>query len=321
MDKERKYIFGPVPSRRLGLSLGVDIVPYKVCTLDCVYCQVGETTELTIERKEYVEVETVLAQLKKRLADSVKADYITISGSGEPTLNSKLGQIIEQIKKITDIPVAVLTNGTLLTDPAVRQDCAKADVVLPSLDAADEQAFEKVNHPHKNLNAQSLIDGLCKFREQFSGQIWLEVFLVEDLNTDTEQIAKIAEAIKRIRPDKVQLNTAVRPTSQKDVKRIDKQKLEAIAAQLGQSCEIIADFSSAQPPRHAPKQDQQMQTSEIDLDAVLSMLERRPCSLDDICSGLNIAKDQALHYIDQLQKQGVIGSAEKDGTTFFLADH
>ena len=321
MDKVRKYIFGPIPSRRLGLSLGVDIVPHKVCTLDCVYCQVGETTELTIERKEYIEVEAVLSELKKRLAEPVKADYITISGSGEPTLNSKLGLIIEQIKKITDIPVAVLTNGTLLTEPAVREDCAKADVVLPSLDAGDEQAFEKINHPHKNLSVQGLIDGLCKFREEFSGQIWLEVFLVEDLNTDIEQIAKIKKAIKRIGPDKIQLNTAVRPTSQKGVKRIDKQKLEAIAAQLGENCEIIADFSSAQPGKYVQNEAQQMQTSEFDLDAVLSMLKRRPCSLEDICSGLNIAKDQALHYIDQLQEQGVVGCEEKDGTVFFMANH
>ena len=299
-----------MPSRRLGRSYGVDIVPFKVCTLDCVYCQLGRTTKKSIECKEYVPVEPVLAELKDRLTEGLQADFITISGSGEPTLNSRLGELIDGIKKITDIPVAILTNGTLLYKQEVRADCVKADVVLPSLDAGDEQTFQKVNRPHKDISIEKLIDGLCEFRNEFSGQIWLEVFIVEGLNTDNEQIAKIKNAIERIRPDKVQLNTAVRPTAQMGVKRVDAEKLQVIATRLGEKCEVVADFL----PGRCGK------LTESKAEDVLSMLKRRPCSLNDICSGLGIHRNEALKHITHLQQQGFVHSERKDGTTFFKAN-
>jgi wyosine [tRNA(Phe)-imidazoG37] synthetase (radical SAM superfamily) len=171
--EEKKYLYGPVPSRRLGRSLGVDIVPFKLCTLDCVYCQLGKTTKKTLQRGDFLPVEAVLAELKSRLADGLEADFITIGGSGEPTLHSRLGALIDGIKKLTSIPVAVLTNGTLLYKKDVRADCAKADVVLPSLDAADEQTFRRINRPRSGLTVEQLISGLCAFRSEFTGQIWL----------------------------------------------------------------------------------------------------------------------------------------------------
>ncbi len=307
--EEKKYLYGPVPSRRLGLSLGVDIVPFKVCTLDCVYCQLGKTSEKTTERKEYVPAEAVLAELKETLAQGLQADFITISGSGEPTLNLRLGELIDGIKKVTDIPVAVLTNGTLLYRQDVRTNCAKADVVLPSLDAGDKQAFEEINRPHKDIIIENLISGLCVFRNEFAGSIWLEVFLIEGLNTDARQIAKIKNAIKRIQPDKVQLNTAVRPTTHAGIKRVDTEKLEAIAAELGKKCEVVADFSQGRCGKHI----------ESKAEDVLSMLKRRPCSLNEICSGLGIHHNEALKYITHFQQQRMVDSSEKDGTTFFKA--
>ncbi len=310
MSEEQKYLYGPVPSRRLGRSLGVDIMPFKVCTLDCIYCQLGRTTEKTVERKDYVSVEAVLGELRERLAEGLEADFITISGSGEPTLNARLGQLIEGIKKITNVPVAVLTNGTLLIDKSVRADCARADVVIPSLDAGDEQTFRKVNRPHKDISIEKLIAGLCAFRNEFAGQMWLEVFFVEGLNTDAEQIGKIKDAIELIRPDKVQLNTAVRPTAEAGVERVDAEKLQYIAEELGEKCEVVADFS------------RQRFTGDIERKAedVLSMLKRRPCSLNDICSGLGIGRNEALKYISHFQQQGVIDSEEKDGIIFFKAN-
>jgi len=309
MAEVKKYLYGPVPSRRLGLSLGVDIVPFKVCTLDCIYCQLGKTSEKTTERKEYVPAEAVLAELKERLTQGLQADFITISGSGEPTLNLQLGELIDGIKKITDIPVAVLTNGTLLYRQDVRADCAKADVVLPSLDAGDKQAFEEINCPHKDIIIENLISGLCVFRNEFAGPIWLEVFLVEGLNTDARQIAKIKNAIKRIQPDKVQLNTAVRPTTHAGIKRVDIEKLEAIAAELGKKCEVVADFSQQRCAEHIERKAED----------VLSMLKRRPCSLNDICSSLGIHRNEALKYITHFQQQRLVDSSEKDGITFFKA--
>ena len=310
MAEEKKYLYGPVPSRRLGLSLGVDIVPFKVCTLDCIYCQLGRTSQKTIERKDYVPVEAVLAELRDKLDEGLEADFITISGSGEPTLNSRLGELIEGIKKITNIPVAILTNGTLLYKQDVRADCARADVVLPSLDAGDEQTFQRINRPHSGLSIEKLISGLCAFRNEFAGRIWLEVFFIEGFNTDTGQIARIKDAINRIRPDKIQLNTAVRPTAEPGIKSLNAEKLQAIAKELGEKCEVVADFSPARPGGNI----------ECKAEDLLSMLKRRPCSLSDICSALGIGRNEALKYIAHLQQQGVLDSEKKDGVIFFKAN-
>jgi wyosine [tRNA(Phe)-imidazoG37] synthetase (radical SAM superfamily) len=316
------------------MSLGVDIVPFKVCTLDCVYCQLGRTTKKTMERAEYVPTESVLAELEEKLAKGLRADFITICGSGEPTLNSHLGEIIDGIKRITDIPVAILTNGTLLFRADVRAECAKADVVLPSLDAGDKRTFEQVNCPHKDILIEDLISGLCSFRDEFAGQIWLEVFLVEGLNTDAEQIENIRKAAERIQPDKVQLNTAVRPTSRAGITKVDAEKLEAIAEELGEKCEVIADFFPARRSEHISGYAQDVVDSTVEsgmspganisqdwvserIETLLSMLKRRPCSLNEICSALGIHRNEALKYIATLQKRGVVQSFEKDEITFF----
>jgi wyosine [tRNA(Phe)-imidazoG37] synthetase (radical SAM superfamily) len=322
MAEGNKYLYGPVPSRRLGRSLGVDIVPCKVCTLDCVYCQLGGTSQKTVERKEYVPVEHVLAECRKKLNQGLEADFVTVSGSGEPTLNSRLGELIEGIKKITQIPVAVLTNGTLLSREDVRENCARADVVLPSLDAADEQTFQKINRPHKDISIEKQIAGLSAFGSEFPGRIWLEVFLVEGLNTGTEQITKIRDAIEQIRVDKIHLNTAVRPTAQPDIRRLDASKMQAIAKLLGPKAEVVADLSAERkgiaPTIREPEPG--CQAAGHTAEDVLSMLKRRPCSLKELCSSLSILPNEALKYIAHLQQQGVVDSSEKNGITFFKAN-
>jgi len=307
MPEEKKYLFGPVPSRRLGLSLGVDIVPLKTCTQDCIYCQLGVSAEPTIQRKEYVPIEDVIGQLKQRIATGLSADYITLSGSGEPTLNSQLGLLIDEISRLTSIPVAVLTNGTLFSDPAVRADCAKADVVLPSLDAGDEQTFKKINRPHKDIDFAEFVEGLCKFRAQFTGQIWLEVFFCESINTGKEQIEKIKTIVQRIAPDKVQLNTAVRPVIDKSVITVSAERLSVIAKLIGDNAEVIAGFSDTTLAENI----------DISTENVLEMLKRRPCSLDDICHGLGIHRAQALKYISHLERLGLIASLKRGDTIFF----
>ena len=310
MAEKKTYLFGPVPSRRLGRSLGLDIVPFKVCTLDCIYCQIGPTIEKTIERKDYVPIEAVLAELKDRLARNLEADFVTISGSGEPTLHSRLGELIDGIKKITDIPVAILTNGTLLYMPDVRADCAKADVVAPSLDAGDEATFQKINRPHRDISIEKLILGLCAFRKEFAGELWLEVFLVDRINTDIEQIKKIKKIIERIDPDKIQLNTAVRPTAERGVGKLDAPELRAVAEELGPKCQVISS---------APVTGNMQSQYEETVKTVLSVLKRRPCSLNDVCSGLGLNRNEALKCITGLQQQGVVVSEEKNGTVFFKA--
>jgi len=309
MPKQTKYLFGPVPSRRLGLSLGVDIIPLKTCTQNCIYCQLGVDGIVTLKRKAYVPIDAVLAELTERVAAGLQADYITLSGSGEPTLNLQIGQIIDGIKEITDIPVAVLTNGTLFTDPAVRADCAKADIVLPSLDAGNEETFRRINRPHKNISFTSLVKGLCKFRVEFTGQIWLEVFFCDRINTDPRQIEKIKTIIERIDPDKIQLNTTVRPAVDASAIRVGPEKLKAIAEQLGEKAEVVADFSKAASTAKTQLAGRKQN--------ILEMLKRRPCSLDDICSALGIHRNEALKYLADLEKTGKITSESPAGVLYF----
>lgn len=309
MAEETKYLFGPVPSRRLGLSLGVDIVPLKTCTQNCIYCQLGVFGVQTVERKPYVPIEAVLSELRARIAEGLQADYITLSGSGEPTLNSEMGRLIDGIKKITTIPVAVLTNGTLLADPAVRADCAKADVVLPSLDAGDEATFKKINCPHKDINFSAFVEGLCKFRAGFTGEIWLEVFFCEGINTGDKEIEKIRAAILLIGPDKVQLNTVVRPVADESVVPVEPAKLADIAKRLGPDVEVIADFSGLEGEGNV----------EANTENIFEMLKRRPCSLEDICNGLGIHRDEALKHLAHLEAASLITPQPAGDTVFFKA--
>ena len=318
MTQEYKYLYGPVPSRRLGLSLGVDIMPAKVCTLDCLYCQIGKTTNKTLTRKEYLPVKPVLEELKERLEEGLTADYITLSGSGEPTLNERFGELIDGIKAVTSIPVAVLTNGTLLMEPPVRQACAKADVVIPSLDAGDQETFVLINRPHSELSIDKIIDGLVLFRQEYAGQIWLEVFFVESVNTGADQIESIKRAIEKIRPDKIQLNTAVRPTVETVVEKLSNQKLQDIAQMIGFDAEVIADFSNHFTCAENPFDSRNVFDPHV-MQTVLSLLKRRPCSLEDVSTTASISPNLAVKYIAELLKQGRIQTEQKANKTFYSA--
>ncbi len=309
MAQKSKHLYGPVPSRRLGLSLGVDLVPFKTCTLDCIYCQLGKTTHKTLERKEYVPVNDLINELKDVIEKGLKADYITLGGSGEPTLHSGISGLISGIKKLTSIPVAILTNSTLFYLPEVRKDCSGADVILPSLDAGDQQTYELINRPLRQLTFDMLVEGLCALKKEYLGQIWLEVFFVNNMNTDEAEIRKIADAIKKISPDKVHLNTAVRPTAQKDIEKVPPEKLDEIARKLSPNCEVIADYISS----HCRKQSSDVGQT------LLSILKRRPCTLNDICSVLGLDAAEACGYLDKLKQDGLIWSENRQGKTYFGA--
>ena len=209
---EREYIFGPVPSRRLGRSIGIDLVPFKTCTYDCIYCQLGRTTCKTMQRKEWVPFYEIISQLKEKLY--LRPNYITLSGSGEPTLFSRCGELIYQIKEITDIPVAILTNGSLFWMPEVRKSLLNADLVIPSLDAGSQHLFQYVNRPHPEIFFDEMVEGLIRFREEYTGAYWLEVFLLAGVNTPEVEIEKLKACIHSIQPDRVQANTVTRePTT------------------------------------------------------------------------------------------------------------
>ena len=239
-----KYLFGPVPSRRLGRSLGIDVTPFKTCSFDCVFCQCGRTTQLVSERAEFVPFEEVCAEITRWLKEDGAADCITFAGSGEPTLYSRLGELIGFIKARTDIPVIVLSNGTLLYRTDVRSDLLKADIVKVSLSAWDEASFQKINRPAAGILFTQLLAGEREFRKEFSGELWMEVFLMEGVNAGQNQVRNIAVAAVGIRPDKIHLNTAVRPPAEAGVLPVAKEKLAALCELFTPRAEVIASFSA-----------------------------------------------------------------------------
>ena len=305
---QRKYIFGPVPSRRLGRSLGVDLVPHKVCSFDCIYCQVGRTTVKTTRRDAYAPTDEVLAELREVLSSGVACDYVTLSGSGEPTLHADLGRIISAIKTMTDVPVAVLTNGSLLGDPAVRSDLAQADLVVPSLDAGDAETFEKINRPCEGIDFDSYVQALKDFRSEFAGRLHLEVFLAAGVNDDEEQVGRIRALIDEIGPDHVDVNTVARPTADADVQAVAPDRLRRLCELLGPLARIVVP---------APERLDTAGTARPD--EVLAMLRRRPCTLDDLAVGLDCRRDALAELLDELIRDGCVVSTDQQGRTYFCA--
>jgi len=301
-------IFGPVPSRRLGRSLGVDLVPFKTCSYDCIYCQLGRTTRKTVERREWVPLEDILAELDGKLA--TRPDYITLSGSGEPTLYSRLDELIAGIRERTDVPVAVLTNGSLLWRDEVRRQLLGAHLVVPSLDAGDEALFHAVNRPHESLSFRQVLEGLIAFREEYDGQYWLEVFLLAGHTAVEAEVRKIIDCVARIRPDRVQLNTATRPTAEDFAVAVPPARLAEIAARFNPPAEVIADFRGV----HAQSEFQ------AGHDSVLDLLRRRPCTLDDVAAGLGLHRNEAIKYLDELAARGRVETRSVGGRTYYSAE-
>jgi len=305
--EERRYIYGPVPSRRLGRSLGVDLVPYKTCTYDCIYCQLGRTTCKTIERKEWVPTKEVVAEIKDKL-DS-KPDYITLSGSGEPTLHAQIEQLIHEIKSMTDIPVAVITNGSLLWLAEVQRSLLDADLIVPSLDAGSEDIFKYVNRPHPQIKFDQMLRGLQEFRRLFHGRYWLEVFLLSGVTTVETRIEALRDCIKTIAPDKVQVNTVVRPPAEGYATPVPREQLEAIAAQLHPEAELIV------PCTHGGDAD----SSGAGDAEVLDLLRRRPCSIADIATGLRLHPHEAAKCVGRLVADQKIRAKKQGGTLYYEA--
>lgn len=238
-----KYIYGPVQSRRLGLSLGISLTPHKTCSFDCVYCQLGRTQETTVERREYVKAAELIQELSLWLANNPEParelSYVTLSGSGEPTLNTAAAEFIAWVKKNTAKSVCVITNGSTLIDPEVRRALLSADIVVPSLDAAIEPAFKAVDRPHAGIKVEDVISGLIQFRREFRGKIWLEIMLIRGKNDGNDNIRRLVEVVEDIRPDKIQLNSPVRCTTEKDALPVEPKRLEKIREMFGDKAEIV----------------------------------------------------------------------------------
>jgi wyosine [tRNA(Phe)-imidazoG37] synthetase (radical SAM superfamily) len=302
----KNYIFGPVRSRRLGFSLGVDVIPYKTCSLDCPYCQLGKTTVKTIERSPYGDADAIIAELRQALQTKQKIDYITLSGSGEPTLSSHLGAIIRRVKEITAIPVAVLTNGTMLHREEVRKELAAADLVVPSLDAVSEDIFRRVNRPHPLVTVQHMLAGLEQFRTMFDGQLWLEIMLLKGINDHAEEMEKIKKVIAAIAVDRVQLNTPVRPAWDSSIVPLSAHELDRIRNQMGAKCEVIAGTEIKQRGME----------SDID-ERIVSVIRRRPLNLPEIADSLGMPPAMVSKHLANLEEQGRITARHYGSELFY----
>jgi wyosine [tRNA(Phe)-imidazoG37] synthetase (radical SAM superfamily) len=307
VDSKDQAVFGPVPSRRLGLSLGVDLLRPKTCTLDCIYCELGPTTRRTLQRDRYRDTGAVLAAVKKRLVElDYTPDYITLAGSGEPCLHQDLGLVLRELKKLSQAKLAVLTNGTLCSDPQVRAELSAADVLVPSLDAVSQPVFEKVNRPTPGLEIHAIIKGLEALREEYSGQIWLEVLLVKGFNDTPQEIQGIVEAAGRIKPDKVQLNTVIRPPAYAGARALGYKRLSQIASLFASPCEVIA---SPQGRAGADRGSRERQ--------VVEMTRRRPLTLEDVSAAFGLNQDQARELLNGLKDRGMV-KEERFGKKLFF---
>jgi wyosine [tRNA(Phe)-imidazoG37] synthetase (radical SAM superfamily) len=289
--------------------LGVDLVPFKSCSYDCIYCQLGRTTKKTVECDEHVAVDAVLAEVRDKLREGPRPDFISLAGSGEPTLNARIGDIVTGIKALTDVPVAVLTNGSLLWRPEIRAALSAADLVMPSLDAGDPSTFQRVNRPHTDISFEQMVDGLLTFSREFRGTVWLEVFLLAGITNRREGVEQIAGIADRMRLDRVQLNTVSRPAADASALTVSREHLEELCSVFSVPCEPISESS---PCDHVD-----CTSSENALARIVSLVSRRPCTVQGIASGLGLHPNEVQKALDVLCAKGAVGSERAAGAVFF----
>jgi wyosine [tRNA(Phe)-imidazoG37] synthetase (radical SAM superfamily) len=326
------FVYGPVPSRRLGLSLGINIIPFKTCTLDCIYCQCGKTTKKTLERRSFFPVKDILAAVRSAILGRGRGvkdsripaqtpepldprtpepiSFLTFSGEGEPTLNQDIGRIIRRLKREFSIPVAVITNSTLLTDPQVRRDLYAADLVVPSLDAADQRNFARVDRNHRDLRVVDIIEGLKLFRRGYRGKIWLEIMLVKGINDSVEHVVALRKAAWEIKPDRVQLNTVVRPPAEKSAKPMSLDDLEQIQCLFGPNTDIIGETKD----KGRRTKDK---VSALPDEAIAATVRGRPVTKLDLVCSLGVAPSEIDAALQRLLRAKRIRRVSYSNKTFY----
>jgi len=288
--------------------LGLDLVPPKTCTLDCLYCEVGRTTNKTVDRFNLRQSEDILSELADFLSQSAqKLDYVTLAGSGEPTLNAETRRIIRGVKSMTPVKVAVLTNGTLLDREDVRLDLWEADLVIPSLDTAIEGTFKLLNQPHPSLDLERIIRSLAEFRAGFPGRFWLEILLVADINDSPQELEALKAAAEKIKPDLIQLNTVYRPPAQPQARPLDPEALAAAARFFGPTAEVVGGFS---------RTVQELEANNLDR-RILNLVGRRPCTCQDLADALAVPAQRVRSTLEQLQQNGLIHIEHHSDQDFF----
>ncbi len=308
--KKYKYLFGPVPSRRFGRSLGVDLTPYKTCSQDCVFCQLGRTTHKTVRRKEYAPLDSVLEEISEWLSTDGDADYITLSGSGEPTLHARFGQVLEFIRSNSRLPAVLLTNGSLFHLPEVRHEARHADIVKVSLSAWDHASYVWVNRPHPDLRFDQIVDGQKAFRDEFRGKIWMEVFLVAGMNSSSADVVRISRLAEKIRPDRIHLNTAARPPAEEFAAPLGREELVLLTQIFHPAAEVISEFQSKQgEERHGS------------LEKIHGMLLRRPCTADEIAHIFGMHINEVSKYLGKLVREGRVCLRRMNHSLYYTASN
>ena len=306
MSESYRYLFGPVPSRRLGRSLGVDLIPFKTCTMNCRFCQLGDSACARSERAEYVPVDAVLAELEHWKKAGGTADHITLAGSGEPTLHIAFGEVLQWIKLNTACPSVLLTNGSLLHLPEVRAAAALADKVKVTLSAWDEESFRKIHHPAEGVTFKQLIEGERAFRSVFSGEFCIEVFVVKGMNSAPSEIRKIAALAETVQPDRIDLNTAVRPPADSQIQAVSAEVLAELAVRFNPPAQITASFKAQASP-----------ALEVSPAAVLSLIQRHPATASHLASDYNMPVNEVRELLDGLVAAGSLECEERDGEVYY----
>lgn len=306
-----KSLFGPVPSRRLGRSLGIDVIPPKTCTYDCVYCESGRTTELTVQRREFIAEDLVLGDLQCFFNQhGGGVDVLTFSSAGEPTLHLGLGRLIERIKTdYPSLPLVVLTNGSLLWDPEVRKDLMRADRVVPSLDAATRDTFRRVDRPHPGLELSAILEGLYAFRRDYRGQLHVEILLVRGMNDDPRELSSLRRAIDRVQPDCVELNTVARPPACPGVRGLTREEMATAAGYFpSDTSRIIGRF---EPTSRENDEFESLGSR------VLQLVTRRPCSVEEMADSLSVSVESLQATLSGLLRQKKIRLQKYDERLFY----
>jgi len=306
-------VYGPVPSRRFGRSLGIDVVPHKVCTYDCVYCQLGPTTTLTVDRQRFLDRESILVEVESTLARAGEVDVITFAGSGEPTLCADLGWLARRLSDMTSIPLLLITNGSLLHRDDVANDAAAFHMVAPSLDAGDQATFARINRPHPQIDLEEVVAGIAGFRQRQTASMRLEVFLARGLNDSPQAVESILEAAALIQPDLVELNTAVRPTPGRRTPGVSASFLHGLATRFSCPAQPIAPF-----PQEVRGGDPFTDLEQL-AGLVLSTLKRRPCTLSDLADSLEVSRHAVLKALAGLTREGRVRLEDRGSHHFYVA--
>lgn len=308
------HVFGPVPSRRLGRSLGVDPIPFKTCNWNCIYCQLGRSCPLTARRTAFPPAQGIVGEVRAALEtlppDAV--DWLTFVGSGEPTLHARLGWMIRQVKTFTRLPVAVITNGSTLYQGRVRRALYAADAVLPSLDAGSETAYRSINRPHPGFTFDRHLQGLLRFRAGYRGKLWIEIMLLRSINDSECALRELASLLQTIKPDEIHLSLPLRPPAESWVQPATREALERARAILGASARILPPI-----PEGAPLAD----TDNL-LESILAIIARHPMEEDQLLRALGRwhpgEASEALHW---LAASGRAQSVQCAGQRFWCSPH